>query len=73
MDRKTQINNMQKLTNIKETEIPNFDAPLYETPESAGEGSSFETPEQKSLKNIAIALRGIEAQLNMLNKHLRWK
>lgn len=54
-------------------EIPNFDAPLYETPESAGEGSSFETPEQKSLKNIAIALRGIEAQLNMLNKHLRWK
>lgn len=54
-------------------EIPNFDAPLYETPESAGAGSSFETPEQKSLKNIAIALRGIEAQLVQLNKNLRKK
>lgn len=54
-------------------EIPNFDAPLYETPESAGKGSSFETPEQKSLKNIAIALRGIEAQLVQLNKNLRKK
>ena len=53
-------------------EIPNFDAPLYDTPESE-KGSSFETPEQKSLKNIAIALRGIEAQLNMLNKNLRRK
>lgn len=73
MDRKTLINNMQKLTNIKEAEIPNFDAPLYETPESAGAGSSFETPEQKSLKNIAIALRGIEAQLEQLNKSLRKK
>lgn len=72
MDRKTQINNMQKLTNIKETEIPNFDAPLYETPESEKD-SSFETPEQKSLKNIAIALRGIEAQLAQLNKSLRKK
>lgn len=53
-------------------EIPNFDAPLYETPESE-KGSSFETPEQKSLKNIAIALRGIEAQLVQLNKNLRKK
>lgn len=53
-------------------EIPNFDAPLYETPESEN-GSSFETPEQKSLKNIAIALRGIEAQLEQLNKNLRKK
>lgn len=55
------------------TEIPNFDAPLYETPENVGAGSSFETPEQKSLKNIAIALRGIEAQLVQLNKSLRKK
>lgn len=54
------------------SEIPNFDAPLYETPESE-KGSSFETPEQKSLKNIAIALRGIEAQLVQLNKNLRKK
>ena len=54
-------------------EIPNFDAPLYETPESAEAGSSFETPEQKSLKNIAIALRGIEAQLVQVNKYLRKK
>ena len=53
-------------------EIPNFDAPLYETPESE-KGSSFETLEQKSLKNIAIALRGIEAQLEQLNKNLRKK
>lgn len=72
MDRKTQVNNMQKLTNLKISEVPNFDAPLYETPESA-KGSSFETPEQKSLKNIAIALRGIEAQLEQLNKNLRKK
>lgn len=73
MDRKTQVNNMQKLTNLNISEVPNFDAPLYETPESAGAGSSFETPEQKSLKNIAIALRGIEAQLVQLNKNLRKK
>lgn len=54
-------------------EIPNFDAALYETPESTGAGSRTETPEQKDLKNIAIALRGIETQLTQLNKILRKK
>ena len=53
-------------------EVPNFDAPLYETPESA-KGSRMEPPGQKDLKNIAIALRGIEAQLEQLNKNLRKK
>lgn len=53
-------------------EVPNFDAPLYETPEST-KGSRMETPDQKDLKNIAIALRGIEAQLEQLNKNLRKK
>ena len=55
----------------RETQIPKWDAALYETPEAPA--PDLETPEQKSLINIAIALRGIESQLTQLNKILRKK
>ena len=45
-----------------------------ETPENNKKSlDDLETPEQKNLKNIAIALRGIENQLSQLNKSLRKK
>lgn len=60
---------MDKDTN---NEIPKWDAALYETPEgSRGNAAGYEIPELKNLNTIAIALRGIEAQLNQLNKELR--
>lgn len=55
----------------KDIEIPKWDAPLLETPEAAA--PAHETPEQTNLRNIAIALRGIEAQLFQLNKSLKKK
>ena len=42
---------------------------LMETPES--EFMLLETPEVKQLKNIAIALRGIQKELEHLNRSLR--
>lgn len=43
---------------------------IMETPEGEKE-SNFETPEQKQIKNIVIALRGIEKELHELNRNLR--
>lgn len=63
MDRKRQIENLERLLNLNKDGI-------VETPEMK-KLLTIESPVEKQLKNIAIALRGIEAQLNQLNKELR--
>ena len=54
----------------------NFDAPLdgVETPEENLQVFCVtETPEQRYLKTIANALKGIEQQLTQVNRQLRTK
>ena len=43
----------------------------FETPEQNKDIAGMETPEQKQLKNIAIALKGIQKELEHLNRTLR--
>lgn len=43
----------------------------FETPEQNKDIAGMETPETKQLKNIAIALRGIQKELEHLNRSLR--
>lgn len=44
---------------------------ILETPENKNGLSFLETPEEKQLKNIAIALKGILKELEHLNRTLR--
>lgn len=63
MDRKRQIENLERLCHLNKEGI-------IETPETK-KLFAVETPEEKQLKNIAIALKGILKELEHLNRTLR--
>ena len=63
MDRKRQIENLKRLCNLNKEGI-------LETPEMK-KLLTIESPEEKQLKNIAIALKGIQKELEHLNRSLR--
>ena len=63
MERKRQIENLKRLCNLNKEGI-------VETPETQ-KILSFESPEEKQLKNIAIALKGIQKELEHLNRTMR--
>lgn len=63
MDRKRQIENLKRLCSMNKEGI-------IETPEMK-KMLEVESPEEKQLKNIAIALKGILKELEHLNRTLR--
>ena len=63
MDRKRHIENLKRLSSMNKEGI-------IETPEMK-KLLAVESPEEKQLKNIAIALKGILKELEHLNRTLR--